>query len=697
MQVLTLRWPIASPMEWRPRLREAAAWPVELGGLCSRHFRLERSALCGRYVFSGRVPLHEFIRDPRVDPAYDWIARLADASPPEAVEIEELSGLDRFDRPLFVISAPRAGSTLLYDLLARAAALWTIGGESHGVIEGIAAMHPARRGFDSHRLTDLDADPDTVRALRAGLVSDLRDHRGRRLLELPDDERPEHVRLLEKTPENALRVPFLAAAFPDARFAFLHRDARQSVSSIIEAWHHDGFVNIPSLPGWRRGRWHLLLPEGWRAYDGASLLDIAVFQWSAANLRALEDLEMLPRDRWISVDYAELIAAPRATIERVCRFAEIDVDPGLAAALARPLPETGTTITPPSPIKWRSNPEFRESALAPHAHLMARLRELHREPAPPPPRPDWTSRVRYACFLDQAPVRRPSPEAPEATASPIVAPSLRVQIGATVPLGLVRRTRFRDRFRADFPLLWIEDPATCVLYPFWAQREHAHALQQLVAGQPPPPLDGRLREQLARVGVITTELANDARIRATAAMVERARAAFETGRYGELPGLLHLAHSAALARYYRALVDAGGWGLGDAQVRLRHGWHNEPVARYFHHQLTDLVSRVAGEPVRPSYCYVSAYREGAVLRPHVDRKQCVFTVSLWVEDAPAGDGWPLWFHTAAGIVSLTQGAGDAVLFAGCELPHWRDRPPPGGAATTLLFHYVPRDFVGVVD
>jgi hypothetical protein len=38
-----------------------------------------------------------------------------------------------------------------------------------------------------------------------------------------------------------------------------------------------------------------------------------------------------------------------------------------------------------------------------------------------------------------------------------------------------------------------------------------------------------------------------------------------------------------------------------------------------------------------------------------------------------------------------------VLFRGCELPHWRDSPPPGGASTTLLFHYVPRDFADVLD
>jgi hypothetical protein len=134
-------------------------------------------------------------------------------------------------------------------------------------------------------------------------------------------------------------------------------------------------------------------------------------------------------------------------------------------------------------------------------------------------------------------------------------------------------------------------------------------------------------------------------------------------------------------------------------VANRHGWHNESVARFFHHQLTAIIQRVAGEPLRPSYCYVSAYRAGAVLRPHVDRKQCVFTVSLWLGggEPTAEAAWQLRLHAPAGIASVTQAAGDAVLFRGCELPHWRDHPPPGASATTLLFHYVPRDFADVLD
>ena len=57
-----------------------------------------------------------------------------------------------FDRPIFIVAGPRSGSTLLFETLARNRELWTIGGESHQLIESIDALNPATHGFDSNEL-----------------------------------------------------------------------------------------------------------------------------------------------------------------------------------------------------------------------------------------------------------------------------------------------------------------------------------------------------------------------------------------------------------------------------------------------------------------------------------------------------------------------------------------------------------------
>src|SRR5262249_31315801 len=158
--------------------------------------------------------------------------------------------------------------------------------------------------------------------------------------------------------------------------------------------------------------------------------------------------------------------------------------------------------------------------------------------------------------------------------------------------------------------------------PFWVQREQVGILRHLVPSNAPPVLADDVSAQLIAAGVLVKPSDLENRRRSFDLLIESANNHFSEERFCELPQLIHSAHVTALCRYYESLIAGGNWKLGDEQVTLRHGWHNEMVARYFHHQLTEIVSRVAGERVRPSYTYVSGYRPGAVLRPHVDRRQC---------------------------------------------------------------------------
>ncbi len=64
-----------------------------------------------------------------------------------------------------------------------------------------------------------------------------------------DRQRPDRIRRLEKTPKNALRIPFFEQIFPDARYIFLWRDPRENLSSIIEAWRSGRWKTYNGLPG----------------------------------------------------------------------------------------------------------------------------------------------------------------------------------------------------------------------------------------------------------------------------------------------------------------------------------------------------------------------------------------------------------------------------------------------------------------
>ena len=259
-----------------------------------------------------------------------------------------------FDRPVIVLAAPRSGSTLLFETLAEAPDLWTVGGESHRFIEGLPRLSPMRGHVDSNRLDATHANERIIVALRQRFARRLLDRDGRTFFE---NQHIQQLRFLEKTPKNALRQPFLEKVFPGALYVFLFRDPRPNISSMMEAWKSGHWVTYPRLRGWAGPPWSLLLPPGWRRMNRRPLADICAFQWASTNRIILDDLQELPADRWMACDYADLTDRTAETIKRICEFADLEMDERLQRRLSGELPLSRHTHTPPNPDKWRKNEE----------------------------------------------------------------------------------------------------------------------------------------------------------------------------------------------------------------------------------------------------------------------------------------------------------------------------------------------------
>lgn len=285
-------------------------------------------------------------------------------------------------RPLVILSAPRAGSNLLFENLAAVRGFWNIGGESHALFGAFPELRAETAALDSGGLGRSHAKPGVVSDMHRMFLFLMQDHRGVPWIRLPAT--PREFVLLEKTPRNALNVPFLLAVFPDARFVFLHRGPQGNVASIVDAWRaglaSGQFVTFRDLPGWDRPAWCFLLPPGWRELVGKSLPEIAAFQWIASNEAILDQLQALPAERWTCVSYHELVEAPQATLRRLTHFAGLTVaDAGLPQGR---LPPSRTTLTPPDPHKWRRY-ERELAALGPRLDATAaRIRRLCTSPQP---------------------------------------------------------------------------------------------------------------------------------------------------------------------------------------------------------------------------------------------------------------------------------------------------------------------------
>lgn len=97
------------------------------------------------------------------------------------------------------------------------------------------------------------------------------------------------------------------------------------------------------------------------------------------------------------------------------------------------------------------------------------------------------------------------------------------------------------------------------------------------------------------------------------------------------------------------------------------------------------VANLIGEMVFPTYTYSRIYKHKSTLEKHLDRPACEISLSVHLQ----GDKeWPIYMEKPTGeAVGVVLRPGDAVLYLGCDTPHWRDAYD-GEEYGQVFLHYV---------
>jgi hypothetical protein len=253
------------------------------------------------------------------------------------------------ERPIFVIGCPRSGTTLLFRLLRALPGVVSIGAEGHPLWETF--HHPRGCNWRSSALGADDVGGIERRyvawtiALLAG--------RGR---------------FVDKTPRNALRLPYLDATFPDATFAYVYRDGRSIVASLYREWVRKAARAPTRLPrgfavdGMPERAWTFLLPEGWQAMNGRPLEEVCAFQYVRSVEAMLDFRSGLAPERLVEVRYEDLCSTPDPVLRDLTERLGLPLPgPQLDAARRqiRPLPDV------PS---WRVDRAREIAAILPSIH-----------------------------------------------------------------------------------------------------------------------------------------------------------------------------------------------------------------------------------------------------------------------------------------------------------------------------------------
>ena len=247
-------------------------------------------------------------------------------------------------RPVFLISLPRSGSTLLQKMLAVSPEICTTA--EPWILLPLASMLDPDRVVTEYwnttccaAIEDLTAElprgredfNELIHDFACGLYSKIDNGRGAKLF-------------LDKTPRYYLIPSFLAEAFPEARFLFLMRHPIEVLASSLTTWHN--------------GRFHSRLKS--------SYVDIV-----RGPIELAQGVRLLG-DRAHVIHYSELVSNPEETLGKVCESVGIRFLPEMLTAYrevefkGRMGDSTGVktykTISTDSMAKWKAfvNNPFRK-------------------------------------------------------------------------------------------------------------------------------------------------------------------------------------------------------------------------------------------------------------------------------------------------------------------------------------------------
>ncbi|TDY02693.1 sulfotransferase family protein [Thiohalophilus thiocyanatoxydans] len=234
--------------------------------------------------------------------------------------------------PVVIVGAPRSGTNMLREILCTLPDVATWPCDEINYIW--------RHGNVRH-----DSDVFTPDMARPAVTNSIR----RQFDWVARNYQAEFV--VEKTCANSLRVPFVDAVLPEAKYLFIRRDGLDAVGSAMKRWKAEldipylmrkaRFVPLSDLPYyggrylWNRF-YRLVSREERLAFWGPQLegmdellvkhpLDeVCALQWQACVDKAADAFAAMPTDRWLEIAYEDFVREPEREFARVIEFLGIE-------------------------------------------------------------------------------------------------------------------------------------------------------------------------------------------------------------------------------------------------------------------------------------------------------------------------------------------------------------------------------------
>jgi len=238
-------------------------------------------------------------------------------------------------QPVIIVGAPRSGTNMLRDVLTS--------------FDGVATW-PCDEINYIWRHGNVRYPSDEIPAERA--TPAIQNYIRQRFSDIREKYSADVV--IEKTCANSLRVPFVDAVVPDAKYIFIYRDGLDATGSAKERWtakldipyilEKVRFVPKADLPYYglryfwarvyrfvsrekRLAFWGPALDDMQNILQNHTLNEVCALQWQRCVDRTEEAFSKMHADKVVRVRYEDFVREPVLQLTRILEFMDRDIEP----------------------------------------------------------------------------------------------------------------------------------------------------------------------------------------------------------------------------------------------------------------------------------------------------------------------------------------------------------------------------------
>jgi hypothetical protein len=168
---------------------------------------------------------------------------------------------------------------------------------------------------------------------------------------------------------------------------------------------------------------------------------------------------------------------------------------------------------------------------------------------------------------------------------------------------------------------------------------------------------------------------------------------FQTNGYTLAKGFYNLEEVDVISRYLENALkrypdnNQGGW---DTDQSSKISWYADPLAEVMLRKMLPIVENATGLELYPTYSFTRVYQKGDELKPHIDRPACEISVTSHI--ATVGKPWPIYMKAPGKEPTMHYlEPGDACIYKGCEVTHWREKAVDTDINVQVMLHYVDKN------